>query len=56
MPYVNIPESKLVSTIASLVGKIQGDVIGKVIKKPSYVEGFSCYSLIIIFLSTVPSL
>ena len=38
MPYVNIPESKLVSTIASLVGKIQGDVIGKVIKRAGELE------------------
>ena len=38
MPYVNIPESKLVSTIASLVGKIQGDVVGKVIKRAGELE------------------
>ena len=38
MPYVNIPDSKLVGAIASQVGKIEGDVIGKVIKRAGELE------------------
>lgn len=38
MPYVNIPDSRLVGAIASQVGKIEGDVIGKVIKRAGELE------------------
>ena len=32
MPYVNIPDSGLHGAIAKIVGKMQGQVMGKVIK------------------------
>ena len=38
MPYVNIPDSKLVGAVASQIGKIEGDVIGKVIKRAGELE------------------
>lgn len=38
MPYVNIPESKLTAVIAKQVGKIQGDITGKVLTKLGTLE------------------
>jgi len=33
MPYVNIPESRLGGVVSKQIGKLQGDVIGKVLKQ-----------------------
>jgi hypothetical protein len=38
MPYVNIPESKLTAVIAKQIGKIQGDITGKVLIKLGNLE------------------
>lgn len=38
MPYVNIPPSRLVASIARLVGKIEGDITGKVLAKAGTLE------------------
>lgn len=38
MPYVNIPDSKLTAVIAKQVGKIQGDITGKVLTKLGTLE------------------
>ena len=38
MPYLNIPDSKLTAVIAKQVGKIQGDITGKVLTKLGTLE------------------
>lgn len=38
MPYVNIPDSNLSGAIAKLVGKIEGDVTGKVLAKANEIQ------------------
>jgi len=38
MPYVNIPESKLVAGIARIVGKIEGDITSKVLVQANKVQ------------------
>lgn len=38
MPYINIPDSKLTGAIAKIVGKIEGDVSGKVIAKANEIQ------------------
>lgn len=38
MPYINIPESNLSGTIAKLVGKIEGEVTGKIIAKANEIQ------------------
>lgn len=38
MPYVNIPDSKLVFSIAKIVGKIEGDIVGKVLVQGGALE------------------
>lgn len=38
MPYINIPDSKIIGTIAKVIGKIEGDVSGKIIAKANEVQ------------------
>lgn len=38
MPYVNIPDSALTGTIAKLIGKIEGDVSGKIVTQANDIQ------------------
>jgi len=38
MPYVNIPDSKLIGTVARQIGKLEGEVVGKILEQANTLQ------------------